>query len=52
MVSIFSVMLESLCATYHPISTIIIPTGFQHVLMYVGNRGVSIYNQLNLRVES
>jgi len=41
-------MVESTHVTYHPTLTVCILTEFQHVLMHVGNYGVSIQDQLGL----
>ena len=43
--------MENACVTHKPICTVSIPTNFYHVLMYIGNDGMSIHGQLGLRRE-
>ena len=42
---------ERMSVTYRPILTVGNLAHFQHVLMYVGNDGVSIHSELGLKRE-
>ena len=49
MVSVYSVMLESMCVAHHPVFTVSILVSSWHVLTDIDNYGMSVHNQLGLK---